>query len=99
MYKYNIGFALFEHITHTVKDANGNIGQVLSLFHDIQVNVWLDIEYFQHLVKHFTMLTRYTYYCFKFIWMFLKLLYQRTHLDSLRSGSEYKHYFFHILFF
>ena len=86
--KYNIRLALFEHITHTVKDADSHIGQILPLFHDIQVNVWLNIEYFQHLIEHFTMPTCYTHDCFKLFCVLLELFYQRAHFDGLWTGYE-----------
>ena len=97
--KYNIRLALFEHITHTVKDADSHIGQVLTLLHDIQVNIWLDIKYLEHLVEHFTMLTCYAHDGFKLFCPLLEFLNQRTHLNSFGTSTEDKHYCFHIVIF
>lgn len=44
------------------------------------------------------MLTCYTYNCFKCFRMFLELLYQRTHLNSLRTCAENKHNSFHFIY-
>ena len=88
MDKYHIGLALLEDITHAIKYANSHICKVLSLLHDVQVNIWLDIEDFQHLVEHFTMLTCYAYDGFKLFCVFLELLHQRAHLDGFWTSAE-----------
>ncbi len=48
------------------------------------------------MVKHFTMLPCHTHYGSEFFRMFLELLDKRTHLYSLWTCSEYKHYCFHV---
>ena len=88
MYQYHIRLALLEHISHTCQYPGGNIIQVLSLLHDIEVEVWLHLKDVQHLVKHFSMLTCYANDGLKLIAVFLKFLHQRAHLDGLRSGSK-----------
>lgn len=44
--QYNIGLALFEHVTHAGEHASGDIIQVLSLFHNIEVEVRLHLKNF-----------------------------------------------------
>lgn len=89
MNEHYIRFALFEHVTHSVKDTYSHIGQILSLLHDIQVNIWLDIKYFEHLVEHFTMLTCYAYDGFELFSTLLKFLYKRAHLNSFGTCAKY----------
>src|SRR5574344_1413792 len=98
MNKHYIRLALLEHVTHSVEDTYSHICQVLTLLHDVQVNIRLDIEYFEHLIEHFTMLTCYAYDGSKFLVSLLEFLNQRTHLNSFGTSAEDKHYCFHIFF-
>ena len=56
----------------------------------------LDIEHTQHLIEHFTMLTRNGYHSLELIGMAFELVHERAHLDSLRAGAEDEHDLFHI---
>ena len=88
MDEHDIGLTLFENVTHAAQDADCDIGEVLSLLHDIEVDVGLDIEYLEHLVEHFTMLTCDALDGLELICPLLEFLHQRTHLDGLRTGAE-----------
>ena len=88
MYKYYIRMTFFEHITKTCKNTCSHISQILPLLHDIQVIIRLHVKKIKNLIKHFTMLTCYTYDCFKFIIPLLKLFNKRTHFNCLWSCSE-----------
>lgn len=98
MDKNNIWATLLKYITKACKNSCCNVSKILSLLHDIQVIVWLNIKDSQYLVKHFTVLTCHTYDSIKFIRTLLELLNQRTHLDSFWTCSKNQHYFlYHIL--
>ena len=99
MDQHHIWLALFEHVTHTGEHAGGDIVQVLSLLHNVEIIVRLHLEYLEHLVQHLAVLTGHTHNCLKIFRIFLELLHQRAHLDGLWPGSEDKHYFFHWLYF
>ena len=99
VYKQYVWYTRLENITHTKQYARGDIIQILSLLHNIQVEVGLYIEKRKNLIKHFSMLTCDTHYCFEFFFMCLKRLHQRCHLYSLRAGSKHKHYLFHFILF
>ena len=99
MNKHYIRLALLEYITHTVEDTYCYIGQILALLHDVQVNIWLDIKYLEHLVEHFSMLTCDAHNRFELFCPILEFLHQRTHLNSFGTSTEDKHYCFHIVIF
>lgn len=88
MHQDYIGLALLEHIAHSGEYAGGDVIQVLSLLHYVQVKIRRDLKYTEHLVQHLTVLTGYSHYCLKLIRMLLELLYQRGHLYGLGAGSE-----------
>ena len=88
MHKHQIRVNLFEHITHTRQHTCRNVIEVLSLFHDVEIIVWCDLKYFEHLIKHFTMLTGNADKCLEFIWMFLELFNKWSHLDGFRSSPK-----------
>ena len=93
--KHDIGLCLLQHIPHAQKNTSRDIIQVLPCFHDVQVIVWPNIEQMQHLVQHLTMLTRHAHYGLESFGFLLKALYQRTHLDGLRTSAKNKHNLFH----
>ena len=95
MDKNHIGGGFLEHITHAGQDAGGNVVQVLSLFHDVQIIVGLDLKDFEHLVQHLSVLAGHAYDGFELIRMLLELLHQRAHLDGLWAGTEDEHNFLH----
>ena len=71
MHQDYIGLALLEHVAHSGEYAGGDVIQVLSLFHDVQVKIRRDLKYTEHLVQHLAVLPDYTRYCLKLIWMLL----------------------------
>ena len=96
MYQYHIGLYLFQYITHTGQHTSGHIIQILSLLHDIQIIIRFDVEYLQHLIQHFPMLSGYAHHSLYPFWLFLEFFHQRSHLDCLRTGAEDQHHFPHI---
>lgn len=77
-----------ENITKPSENTCGHIGQILTLPHDVEVEVWNDFKDFEYLIKHFTMLTSYTHYGLENFWMFLEFLNQWTHLDGFGTSTE-----------
>ena len=93
--QHHIGLALLEHVAHTGEHAGGDVVQVLSLLHNVEVEVGLHLEDAQHLVQHLAVLSRHAHNRLKLLRIFLELLHQRAHLNRLRPRSKHKHYFFH----
>ena len=93
--QHHIGLARLEHVAHTGEHAGSDIVQVLSLLHNIEVEVGLHLEDAQHLVQHLAVLSRHAHNRLKLLRILLELLDQRTHLNRLWSRSKHKHYFFH----
>ena len=88
MYKNKIRFDNSENIAHPCQHAGGNIIEILTLFHDVEVIIRHNIKQLKHLVKHFTMLSGYSNYGFECIGMLFKFLYQGSHFNCFRSGTE-----------
>lgn len=86
---------LIKKVTKAAEDATGNISEVLTLLHDVEVVVRCDIEDAEYLIEHLAMLTCDAYDGFKLGWVLLELFYQWAHLDCLRTGAEDEHYFLH----
>ena len=89
MNEYDIRTALLEDVTESGEDTCCDIGEVLTLFHDVEVVVRGYIEDFENLVEHFSVLTGDAHDGLELIGTLLELLDQRAHLDGLRTGSEY----------
>ncbi len=88
---------LFEDVAHACRDAGGDVVEVLSLLHDVEVVVGLDIEDTEDLVEHLTMLPCDVDDGPKAVRMFLELVEQGADLNRLRPDLENKHYFLHIV--
>lgn len=88
MDKNHIRAALLEHIAKAGEHACGDIGEILPLSHDVQVEIRPHVKDAQHLIKHLAMLPRHAHDCFEFFRTPLELLHQRTHLYCLRTGAE-----------
>ncbi|MNO70131.1 hypothetical protein D3C76_610030 [compost metagenome] len=52
-----IRFVGGENAFHALQDGGGDVGQVLTGLHDIQVEIRLNTKQTQHLVQHFSMLS------------------------------------------
>ena len=87
--QHHIGLALLEYVAHTGEHAGGDVVQVLSLLHNIEVEVGLHLEDAQHLVKHLAVLSRHAHNRLKLLRILLELLDQRAHLDRLRPRSKH----------
>ena len=61
MYKHNIRTTLLEHITKSCEHSCSYIGEILTLLHDVEINVGSDPKDLKYLIEHFTMLTGYAY--------------------------------------
>ena len=96
MNQYYIRMNFFQDITHTQQYSGSNVVQILSLLHDIQVIIRLDIENMENLVKHFTVLSGYANQCFKLMRSFLELFHQRGHFYSFWTCSKNQKNSFHI---
>ena len=96
MHEKYVGAALLEHIAHTEQHTRGDVVEVLSLLHYVEVEVGFYVEEFQNLIEHLTVLARNADDCLKLFAALLERFHQRSHLDGLRAGSEHEHYLFHI---
>ena len=96
MNQNNIRSCFLQYIPHTSQHPCRNIVQILSLLHDIQIIIRFDVEYLQHLIQHFPMLSGYAHHSLYPFWLFLEFFHQRSHLDCLRTGAEDQHHFLHI---
>ena len=92
MYQNDIRLGLFQHGIQTMQRLFGNGCKRLTLLHDIQIIVGLDIENIQHLIEHLTMLCRYTDNALGML-VLLQCVDQRSHLNRFRTGAENGHDF------
>ena len=90
MHQYHIGQNSLQYISQTYQYPACHIIQVLPLFHDIQVIIGVYLKNLQYLIQHLSMLPSHTYNCLKIIWILLKFLNQRSHLNCLRSCPKYQ---------
>lgn len=93
--QHDVRAALFEDVTHAREDACCDVVQVLSLFHDVKVIVRGDVKDPEHLVQHLAVLSRDTDYGLEILGIFLALLYEGAHFDSLGTCPEHQHNFLH----
>ena len=77
---------------HEPEGLGGDSGKSLTLFHDIQVVITLEIKDLHDRIQHFTVLTGQTADAFQ-IGMLGQLLDKRRHFDGFRSGAENGHNF------
>ena len=93
--EHNVGLRFTQHVAHACKHAGSDIIEILSLLHDVEVEVGADVEDVKHLVEHLAVLTGDADNGLECIGMFLELLDKRRHLNGLRTGPENEHDFFH----
>ena len=96
MYQHHIRAHRLQHLPDPVHDIHRHIEQRLPVLHDRQVVVRNHGKSLQHLVQHLTVLTGHAHYRL-YLFSCLQFIDQRTHLDRLRPGPEYQHYFFHAI--
>ena len=95
MNKDHIGFLFFQYFPDPVQNIGRDIEQGLTVFHDVQIIVWNNVEGFQYLIQHLTVLGGNAYHglnpfpCFQ-------LVDERAHLDCFRSCAEDQHHLFQI---
>ena len=56
MHKYCIGLLRFKNIAHPGQHPTGDVRQVLSGLHEVQVYVRGDLKQLQHLIQHLSVL-------------------------------------------
>ena len=83
-----IGGALLEDIAHTSEDAGSYIGEVLTLFHDVEVDIGCYLKDSEYLIEHLAMLSGDAHDGFKLFGALLELFNQWTHFDGFGTGSE-----------
>ena len=88
MNEYDIRTALLKYVTESGEDTCSDIGEVLTLLHDVEVVVRGYIEDLEYLIEHFAMLTGDAHDGLELIGTLLELLDQWAHLDGLWTGSE-----------
>ncbi|MNG93490.1 hypothetical protein D3C79_524590 [compost metagenome] len=71
-----------------LQDCRGDIGQVLTWLHDVQVIVRRDLEQLQHLVEHLAVLAGHAYARLEAI-VLSQVEGQRCHFDGLWAGTKY----------
>lgn len=69
-----IGGALLEDIAHTSEDAGSYIGEVLTLFHDVEVDIGCYLKDSEYLIEHLAMLSGDAHDGFKLFGALLELL-------------------------
>ena len=92
--KHHIGAHLLQNGLQLKQDIARNVEKRLSGLHDGQIVIWHNLENPQHLLEHFTMLTRHTHRNVEFVRTRLQLVNERTHLDRLWACAKNEHYFF-----
>ncbi|MOA49506.1 hypothetical protein D3C78_1723930 [compost metagenome] len=88
MNQYDIGTKLFEHPLQALQYRNSDIRQVLTCLHDVEIEIRLDAEKPQYLVKHFPVLTSHAHLGFK-PGVGRKRQRQRRHLDRFGTGTKH----------
>ncbi|MNH38603.1 hypothetical protein D3C79_996670 [compost metagenome] len=87
MNQHDIGFEFCQDFLQPLQDRAGHIGQVLTGFHDVQVEVWLNGKQPQYLIEHFTVLAGDADFRLK---AFVCRQCQRkwSHFNGLRTGTK-----------
>ena len=58
MHQNHIGLTLLHHMLHAQKGLGGDGGKGLALFHDVEVEVGLELKNLHNRIKHLPMLPR-----------------------------------------
>ena len=92
VYQNDIGFFLTHYFFQTCQGSCCDACQSLSCLHDIQVMLGMQVENFQNLIQHFSMLRCYADDAFDF-GCFFQFFHQWSHFDGFWSCTEHTHYF------
>lgn len=94
--EHYVGGGFREHVAHADEHAGGDIVEVLTLLHDVEVVVGGDVEDGEHLVEHLAVLSGDADDGLERVGVFLELFDERCHLDGFRACPEDEHYLFHV---
>ena len=86
--QHEVRLRLLQDRTHSGQHTGGYVIEVLSLFHDIQIVIRMNIENMQHLIQHLPMLPGNTYDRIENVGILLELLDKRSHFDGLWTSAE-----------
>lgn len=95
MDKYDVGTCGGEHLAHACEHPGGDIVEVLSGTHDVEVEVGTYVEDVEYLVEHLTVLSGHADKGTELVGMAFERFDQRGHFDGLWARSEYEHDGFH----
>ena len=95
MDKYDVGTCGGEHLAHACEYLGGDIVEVLSGAHDVEVEVGTYVEDVEYLVEHLTVLSGHADKGTELVGMAFERFDQRGHFDGLWTRSEYEHDGFH----
>lgn len=92
MHEHYVGARFVEHVAHAREHAGGDVVEVLSLTHDVEVVVGTDFKYFKHLVEHFAMLPCDANDGLEPVGGVLECFDERRHFDCFGTSAEHEHY-------
>lgn len=95
MDKYDVGTCGGEYLAHACEHPGGDIVEVLSGTHDVEVEVGTYVEDVEYLVEHLTVLSGHADKGTELVGMAFERFDQRGHFDGLWARSEYEHDGFH----
>ena len=93
MHKDKVGLLLLQHALETREDIAGDVVQILSGLHDVQIVLRHDVEQIEHLVQHLPVLRGDANDGLNLTSTGLQALDQRRHLDGFRAGAKNEHDF------
>ena len=94
-----IGPFLCQNRFQPLDDIAGDIKEILTRFHDVEVIIRLNLKKIEHLIEHLPMLRRHTDQILKLCWVIIQCTDDRRHFYGFRAGAEDGHYFFHASLF
>ncbi|MNQ76526.1 hypothetical protein D3C85_913690 [compost metagenome] len=77
-----------EYRFHPLQDGSGNVTEILTRLHDVEVIVWLQLEKIEYLVKHFPVLASNTQLGVKTL-IGSKCQCEWSHLDGFGTRAKY----------
>lgn len=92
VHEHHVGPLVLEDELELEQHVARHVEQRLARLHDRQVMVGSHVEDAQHLVEHLAVLAGHGHDSLELIRARLQLIYERAHLDGLRSGAEDEHY-------
>lgn len=99
MYQHHVGFRLLQNAAHSEQDARGEVVEILSGLHEVEVVVGTDAEDVEYLVEHLAVLSGDADEHAEMLRSPLQLHHHGSHLDGLRTSTEDDEYGFHCSIF